>query len=368
MLNLFTGSNTLKFLLGSLAGAVLMMLWDMNSMFVQLELQSPSSLRRVTFSPSTSSLKHHSFRLRITASSSKEATFESVNPFVEKMENNSLLSQSALQCASVWRKKDALPTLFDRERRFDTAPGDFAATVLSDKWAFLHVWANGHKTVIKVAEDQLKETQRRKDFAEIKNRKWMALVQEPIKHFLEGWAMAELKMVEEVKGRGHDDLASKIIASWEAPDTTYDDRVSEFLDRVLAYSTKQTTAQMSPLMHALPQTNFLMDGLGFLHPNLAIIGELNEWKGMMELVGFQGNPDKTMLDATPILRAKYFPSRMEGLSRNTIIRLCDFLAMDYYLLSYDAPLVCLQKLGPLDFPHRRRLQQRKLQHEEGEYS
>lgn len=363
----YISSNTIKFLVGSLVGAVMMMLVDMNELFLKLEQQQTST--GITFAPTASSFHQNHHLLRTTERPSEDEPTVSRNPYVTQMKQDPRLSKSALQWASVWKKKDALTALFDRERRFDTDPGDYGAVVLSNEWAFLHVWANGDRTVIKVAEDQKEEFQHRKDFSDVKNRKWMVLVQDPIQHFLEGWALAELKMVEEVQERDHDDLASKIMASWESPDKSYDDRVSEFLARVRHYSTKSATAEISPLMHALPQTNFLLDGFGSIHPNIAMIGDITEWKAMMELSNFPGNVDKTDLDPTPTIQAKYFPSQIEGLSKETIINLCDFLAMDYYLLSYDAPLACLKKYGPLDFPHRRLVQSRKLREiAEGEYS
>lgn len=365
----YISSNTIKFLVGSLVGAVIMMLVDMNEMFVQLEKQSPSSSRAITFVPNPSTLRHNSNQfLRAPERLAQETSLGAVNPHVELMKQNPRLSRSALQCGSVWRKKDALPLLFDRDVRFDTDQGEYGGVILSDEWAFLHVWVNGDRTVIKVAEDQLEETQHRKDFTEVRNRKWMALVQDPIQHFLEGWALTELKLVQEFQDRDHGDLASRIVASWEASDMSYDDRVSEFLDRVKKYSTKAATATLSPMMHALPQTNFLLDDVGQIHPNIEMIGDVSEWKAMMELAGFQKNADLTHLDQTPTLQSKYFPSEVNRLSRDTIIKLCDFLAMDYYLLSYDAPTACLKKNGPLDFPHRRLIQHRKLHEEEGEYS
>jgi hypothetical protein len=361
----FVSSNTIKFLVGLLVGAALMMLKDMNDIFVELEQQSPSSSTGITFDPTPLSLKDLNSRLRAMERSSEQIAL-SKNPYVKQMQKDPRLHQSALQCSSVWRKMDALPSFFNREHRFDTSVDDYGAIVLSDEMAYLHIWANGNRTVIKVAEDQSQETQRRKDFSEIKNRKWMALVRDPIQHFMEGWALAELKLVQEAREKDHDDLASLIMASWETSDKSYDDRVSEFLDRVKEYSVQTITANISPLMHALPQTNFLMDDVGSLHPNIAMIGEVNEWKPMMELAGFRGDAYETVLDPLPTIRAKYFPSEVNRLSKNTLVKLCDFLALDYYLLSYDAPMACLKKDGPLDFPKRRRQQQRKLQIE-GEY-
>lgn len=331
--------NKTKFLLGTLVGAVLMMMSDLNDMFQELQQQqSPQD----TFT--TPNVRRNEMETEPEVR---------VNRYLEKMNNDPRLYRSAIQLSSFLRKKDALSKVFYRQERFDVDPGEYAATTVSELWAYLHVWANGgDRTVIRVVEDQLNEFQQRKDVSEIRNRRWMALVRDPIQHFLEGWAIAEIKVIKEIMAKGHDDLASKIKAEWESTGMTYDQRVNDFLERVKKYSRNSATAGISPLMHGLPQSNFLMNDAGTVHSNLLAIGDANEWEAMMEMAGFKGDVRETDLDAESTLRAKYFPTKLKGLSRQTILNLCDFLAIDYYLFRYDAPSSCLKKYGPLDFEHR----------------
>lgn len=345
--------NSIKFLVGSLVGAVLMMLSDMNDMLVQMEKESLMSSAEPTMIPITLQNLNTSLYTEGTAA----PLVGERNIYLEKMKRDFSMTKSLSQFTSLWRKKDYLSDNFDRQRRFDTDPGEYGAAVVSDEFAFLHIWANADRTVMKAIESNLKEEQRRKDVWEIKKRKWFALVQDPVQHFLAGWAMAELKILEEVRARGHHDLASKIMASWEAPDKTYDDRVAEFLDRVIKYSSNAATAEISPLMHALPQTNFLLDDVGMIDPNLVVIGDVSEWDALLELAGYPGDISKVEVDPPSTVESKYFPSEPNRLSRGTLLRLCDFLAMDYYLLSYDAPSSCLKRDGPLDFSRRRILLQ-----------
>lgn len=353
-----SSGSKIKFLVGALVGVVLMSLLDLNEMFLRLEdhqqfpppsaFAAPVVVRQET--PQSKAPDE-------PVAAASEAAAE--NPFLGMMKQNPLLYKSGIQLSSFWSKKDSLGLLFERSYRFDVDPGEYGATVVSDQWAFLHIWANGgDRTVIQVAADQLNEVQQPKDFSAIQNRRWMALVRDPIQHFLEGWAMAEIKVMEEFVNKGHNDMASFIKAEWESPEKTFDERVSSFLDRVQAFSRRSATIYQNPLMHALPQSNFLMNDVGAIHSNLAFIADASEWEAVMEFVGFQGDIQKTGLDRESTLRMKYFPTEVTRLSRSTLVKLCEFLAVDYYLFRYDAPSACLNKDGPLDFPHRlRKLQE-----------
>ncbi len=350
-------TNTIKFVVGSLVGAVFMMLSDMNEIFVSIEKESQLSLTEPTFVPT----KSRGPRDYLQTSEIASPVFVERNPYLEEMEQDFSMMKSFSQFSSVWRKKDSLHEIFDRQLRYDIDPGEYGAAIVSDNFAFLHIWANADGTAMKAIEGYLKEVQRRKDSSEINVRKWIVLVQDPLQHFLEGWALAEMKILEEVKERGHDDLASKVIASWETPDKTYDDRVSEFLDRVIKYSTSAATAAISPLMHALPQTNFMLDGVGKIHSNIVVVGDVSDWESMLEAVGYPGDISRVEVEPASTIKSKYFPSLPNRLSRVTLLRLCDFLALDYYLLSYDAPSSCLNKKGPLHFSHRRLI---RIQHQD----
>lgn len=320
-------ANAIKFLIGTLTGAAMMTLVDMNDMFQGL-----------TTDFSSNNLRSQSLALQ--------------DQYYLKMSEDPRLAKSELQQASFVKARNYVSALFDRPLRFDTDQGDYAVTAISEQWAFLHVWVNGDRTVIKVAEDQLNESQHRRDHSHIRKRKWMALVQDPLQHFLEGWAITEMKLVENAKEDGHEDLAQKIIESWENEHLTYDQRVAQFLERVQRFSLRKATAEISPLMHALPQSNFFLNDVGMVDSQLVVIGDMSEWQAMMELAGFTGNPEDTDIDLPSTLQTKYFPADPSLLSDETLLKLCGFLAMDYFLLRYEPPSVCMKKNGPLDFNQR----------------
>jgi hypothetical protein len=84
-------------------------------------------------------------------------------------------------------------------------------------------------------------------------------------------------------------------------------------------------------MYALTQTNFVMNDVGSLHANLAVIADVDDWAAVLKLAEFPGPIDETLMEE-PLsdLHLKYFPSNVNGFSRATVLRLCYLLAMDSF--------------------------------------
>jgi hypothetical protein len=95
-------------------------------------------------------------------------------------------------------------------------------------------------------------------------------------------------------------------------------------------------------MHSFPQVNYMLNRRGDISPQLRIIGDLNELPAVMKIVGFPYQEAvQTGRKATADeYLSTYYPRRVDLLSKTTIRNLCDFLAIDYYLLAYPLPAPC----------------------------
>lgn len=298
----------------------------------------------------SSSIRKHS-RSDLEAMRQKSPQPES-NPYCEQLAGDVHLHRSSHLCKYVWEKKNFLPFYFPRAERFDTNQGDYSAVLLSNSFAFFHIWVNGDRTLIPTVEAHLGvEDAQVGRTTEVQSRKWVALVRNPMEHFLQGWALAEIKVVQDARERGHEDLANKILAKWE--ERTLEERLIVFLDQLETYAKSSSTAMLSPLMHALPQTNFLMDDTGALHPNLALIADVDDWATVLKFSDFPGPIDENRKEQLSDLQLKYFATEFYKFSKPTLLRVCEFLAIDYFLLPYEAPSTCLKRRGPLDFEYRR---------------
>jgi hypothetical protein len=154
----------------------------------------------------------------------------------------------------------------------------------------------------------------------IKNRKWMTFVRDPIDHFLSGWA--------ECEGRQGEKKSEK----------PYHFRVKTWLNKI---KTKAPSICHCHI-HSFPQATFLLDGNGKMYSQLELIGDLREFVGVLELVGFKYNNslEGGRLSAENELIQKYYPHRKDLLSNDTVRAICEFVALDYFLFDFELPGVC----------------------------
>eukprot|EP00934_Nitzschia_sp_Nitz4_P003803 Nitzschia sp. Nitz4//scaffold22_size323478//35548//36615//NITZ4_000499-RA/size323478-processed-gene-0.441-mRNA-1//-1//CDS//3329542911//3793//frame0 len=323
-----------QFLVGICLGAVLMILLTANQLMLLTSretIQLRSSVGRDVVRPPEVALP------------SKEEAMALNDPFYLQMKGDPRFEQSIKVQQNFVAKKLRIAEVADRTMRFNTNQGEEATTILSDNFAYLQIWGNGKGTVVKALKEQHGRTELGRKDPESRKRKWMALVQDPIIHFLHGFAKYELNLLETNPA-----MESTLIKSWEDTTLSYDKRVLQFLKRVKTFTMIAPTAENSPFMHALPQSNYILKYDGSVHPNVALVGHTSEWQAMMEVAGFQGTPDDTIPDKPSMLHLKYFPADPSMLSDKTLVRLCEFLALDYYWFGLDAPAACQEPGGPLD--------------------
>ena len=236
-------------------------------------------------------------------------------------------------------RKDRIQSEIDWLLRFRSNLGEFAAIIISEAFAFLHVWKCGGTTVAALAGDKqwsLNET-------EIQKREWVAFVRDPIDRFLSAWAECGFRQMEtspEYKGIG-----SHTVLNWL--DAEYDFRVRAFLNEVRDFTFPEPV--LSCHTHAHPQANSMINRSGKIDDHVKIIGDLSELRPVLEIAGFTEFSDKVKSrDASSNkIKAENFPAKRELLKDETLLEMCRFYAIDYYLFDFDPPAVCIQPGGPL---------------------
>ena len=225
-----------------------------------------------------------------------------------------------------------VPTMFDISRRYQPLVRKYAAIKLTKQFAFLHIWKCGGTTV----QYLLGENQLPLSDEEIQRRKWMALLRDPIDRFLSAWAECGVRLYEgQINFNGNEKYST---LKWLNEE--YDYRVRAFLREVKDYLPPERSCHT----HAFPQANFMMNSTGHIDDHIRLVGDLSEMRIGLQAAGLRlGELDMVVRDANDDLVKKYyFQSKRELLSKETLLELCDFYALDYYLFDFDPPAVCLE--------------------------
>ena len=76
---------------------------------------------------------------------------------------------------------------------------------------------------------------------------------------------------------------------------------------------------------------------------LVLVGDLRELKGVFTKVlklPYNDQVETGRNSSTVYEKQRYFPSRLDWLSNETVLALCEFVAIDYFLLDFDPPEPC----------------------------
>lgn len=93
----------------------------------------------------------------------------------------------------------------------------------------------------------------------------------------------------------------------------------------------------------------MIDENGHIDHHVKLVGDLHEMGAVLEIAGFHNYTDsvKGRDSSANAVKAEYFPSRRDLLQDQTILELCEFLALDYFLFDFEPPEICVQEGGPL---------------------
>lgn len=236
-------------------------------------------------------------------------------------------------------RKAKLEAEFEPKIRFQSPLDHYAAIIISKTFAFLHVWKCGGTTVASLTGDVQLELQNE----EVQKREWVAFVRDPIDRFLSAWAECGFRNHE--GSLALEDYEEHTVLNWL--DGDYDFRLRAFLHEVRDFTFPEPF--MSCHIHAHPQANFMMNENRQLDPHVTIVGDLSELRPVLEIANFEDFSDHVKgRDASANeIKARYFPSNRSEIKNQTLLELCEFYAMDYFLFDFKPPGACIQEGAPL---------------------
>jgi hypothetical protein len=157
---------------------------------------------------------------------------------------------------------------------------------------------------------------------EVQELKWFSFVRDPIDHFLSGWA----------------ECGDRTKTTSDKP---YDGRIREWLEET------KNAGEYHCSTHSLPQANFLLDSKGELDKRVEFIGDITEMVQVLGLAGFQYDPSRGegRVSSKNYFKLVHYPTRKDMISDETMRKICEFVAIDYFLFDFEPPEVCRGIVG-----------------------
>ena len=247
--------------------------------------------------------------------------------------------RSALHQRKFLARKDHIVSKFDPMVRFQSNLDNYAAILISDSHAFLHIWKCGGTSIASLAGD----TQWALNATEVQRREWVAFVRDPIDRMLSAWAECGFRQLEH--GLDYEAMEQHTVLNWL--DRDYDFRVRAFLNEVRDFTFPNP--ELSCHTHAHPMANYMINAEGVIDEHVTMVGDLSELRPVLEIAGFHKFIDhaKGRDASSNQIKSEKFPARRDLLKDATILELCEFYALDYHLFDFDPPAICVLPGGPL---------------------
>ena len=254
------------------------------------------------------------------------------------------MTQSLVQHQHYFERKDRI---MESKAHFSllynfTTP--FAAYRLTDKFCFRHIFKNGGTTV----ESQTRSKHITHEEA-MKCDFWVVTVRDPIDHFFSGWRECGNRFPDQLSFSPGNLVQTKVDA--------YDARVRFWLKHTKRFATegKEVCREKGyPLSvqacacaaHSFAQANFLLDTESgdtnkTAVDNVEVVGDLHELPHLLRLVGFNFD-DNLPSERNSTLYEHYddFAKRLDLVSNETMLSICEFLKLDYFLFNFKMPEAC----------------------------
>ncbi len=200
----------------------------------------------------------------------------------------------------------------------------YAINVNGTNYAYRHIYKNGGTTVEKLTGNKHTSSE------DLGNGTMVfATVRDPIDHFLSGWAECGIR--------------AKI--PYENPklalNVDFDKRVQNWLKYIRGN-------KKGCVLHSHPQANYLLDvhnSRNSFDPRIKLLGDLKELNGLINAVGFTSNDTMhSRTYASNPLKIKRYPNDKTLLSDETLLLICNYVRLDYYLFDFTPPNVCRNQI------------------------
>lgn len=260
-----------------------------------------------------------------------------------------------------------LTQIFSQARRFPVHLDQFAANIITRDVVYLHIFKNGGTTIrAQTKQDHISLKRVLEELPAAQQAMWFTSVRDPIDHFLSGWAEVGNNLRKaRLRQAGLDPENTPFTPSERVPSlllhADYDTRIQQWLQAVQRalqvgpqYMSRQrgntttTAAVVKPKwhkeVHSAPQVNFMLNPQGRIWSQLQIVGDLHDLQPLLQTV-FEFPWDSSLGSgrnaSSNLFLQTYYPRDILGhLSNETLRQICDFVAMDYYLLDFDLPPAC----------------------------
>jgi hypothetical protein len=177
---------------------------------------------------------------------------------------------------------------------------------------------------------------------EIQNRTWITWVRDPVSHFLSGFAECGYRRHEGKQIEG------SLKHQQQQEQHPYATRLQLFLRQTVSVS-KQQKGHCE--IHSFPQANTMFTSdegnTTVVDHHMEMVGDRREMEGMLALVHFRYNHTvkKGNVAAQNTFKAQQFPpNQRDKISNATMIAICEFVAVDYFLFDFEPPEVCKERL------------------------
>ena len=260
---------------------------------------------------------------------------ESPEYYIQLMKERNL-TRSIGHMTKLFQNKGIFETLNAAQYRFRPKTASAGGLQLTEHWAYIHIWKSGGSTMTRQKTWEDKKTG---NFDKLQSRpgnKLITFIREPIDHFLSGWSECMTRWRSNIK------KAEEIFPFIQGM-TNYSRGIHNYLNSTKQFATlPQNEDNFACCVHSFPQVNYLLNKRRRVIPsNLKFLGDIKEMEGLLGLIDFPYDNSKIGRNAsTNVLKTKYFKSQKHMLRNDTLRAICEFVALDYYLLDYDLPDAC----------------------------
>jgi len=210
----------------------------------------------------------------------------------------------------------------------------YFGTILNKRFAYLHIWKSGGTTVVA----QSPNWQVSKYNVELQSRTWFTFVRDPISHFFSGWQECEYRKYYGAEPVDRNILPKNNLNEFKKMmKIPFDKKIRKWIHALNSY---EGIRGQDCRVHSLPQINFMVR-CGKIWRNLALVADLSELWEVLEMLDIQHDEKKPLKrTAKDSPKDVYFKIKTEELADETLLMICNYVALDYCFFDFEPPKIC----------------------------